>query len=815
MLYRIESLTLYNSTRLALGGRTKIVYTPQSPFQLIIGTNSSGKSSLLKELSPLPANLNDFNEGGYKEIIITRNGSKYHIKSTKDTNKHSFIKDDIELNPSGGITIQRELVQSHFNLTEEIHDLLTDTVLFTDMSPAERRRWIMMMNPMDLTYAMKMFNNTKVALRDVAGAIKHNDSRLAQALEKLLELESGEEDLEERIKDLSVRLEGLYKLKANQSTVVNKNGLYTDLERFPRIVQKISTDLYPVKPSWLQHEEDLAKAMRELEYLVSRNKEEYETLLKKLSEVTHLAERLKQSEQQLAKIHEEKNLLAAELLLLTDKTPNPFQSADDRDLAAIENAISQITSLQLQYDTSNIIRLIGHVDEAKKVLSSVETAKQRLMNVEASLASVGDMIAHASHSDNVTCPQCDHEWNLAVGNVNELKEKENRLSDQQVSLHQWLQTSEATAKYAEDFIALTQRLVAISESLFGSSLKGLFTITALNSSELITELKAEQVRLTSRLRIQVIKKQMHTYESALSQAKMLYESSKEITDIDPSAIQHRLHEAQDNYVRYQKRYSELKQFLDKEQRFEIALVDNIALGESIEQRQIALVNETFTEIGDFYINQYRSALGAIQNKKTVLEVTRLTVQQLKQDRIELKDREEALKVLMSALSPTEGIIAQQLHNAIQGLVADMNQFIESIWTYDLIIQPCSMENEELSCKFPLLVETPDSIRSDVARGSSSVRDIINFAFKRLAYRCFKLEGFPLFFDEFGSTFDPEHVHRAMLYVQNAHALGDHSAIFMVSHFENYYSNFSDADINVLHAGNIRFEQEHNRCLSIT
>lgn len=815
MLYKIESLTLYNSTRIALGGRTKLVYTPESPFQLIIGTNSSGKSSLLKELSPLPANLADYNEGGYKEIVISRNGAKYHIRSTKDTNKHSFMKDDVELNPSGGITIQRELVQSHFNLTEEIHDLLTDTILFTDMSPAERRRWITMMNPLDLTYALKMFQNTKTALRDVAGAIKHNDSRLSQALEKLLELESNEEDLEERLEDLSKRLEGLYKLKTNQSTRVDKNVLKTNIERFPRIVQKLSTELYPAKPIWLQHVSDIDSTQRELSYLVNRTKEEYDALLKHLSEVTHLAERLQQSEQQLIKINTEKVTLTAELAVLKARVGADSSTVEERELAVLENTLAAVTSLQMNYDVDRILRLIGNGQEATKVLDSVEKAKQRLMNVEASLASVSDMIAHASHADNVTCPNCSHEWNLAVGNIDELQQKFNLLSDQQASLSRWLETASVTASYANDFITVKQKLSDLNDSLGITAVKSIFTLTDLHSGNLVTSLKQQQEIYSAKLRIRTIEGLLNTYDAALSQAERLHESSKDIVNIDPDAVQKKLFALQDDHFHYQQRYKELNRYLDKKQSYDYALVETIDIGNDIEKQQRMLVDEIFSEISEYYIAQYRNALGAIQNKKTVLEVTRLTVEQLKVDRQELKEREEALKVLLAALSPTEGIIAQQLHNAIQGLVADMNQFIEGIWTYDLIIQPCSMENEELSCKFPLLVETPDSIRSDVSRGSSSVKDIINFAFKRLAYRCFKLEGFPLFFDEFGATFDPEHIHRAMLYAQNAHALGEHSAIFMVSHFESYYSNFSDADINVLHAGNVRFEQEHNKCLVIS
>jgi DNA repair exonuclease SbcCD ATPase subunit len=52
---KILKLILRGYTRLQLKQITEFVYTPTDSIQIIIGTNGSGKSSILEELSPLPA----------------------------------------------------------------------------------------------------------------------------------------------------------------------------------------------------------------------------------------------------------------------------------------------------------------------------------------------------------------------------------------------------------------------------------------------------------------------------------------------------------------------------------------------------------------------------------------------------------------------------------------------------------------------------------------------------------------------------------------------------------------------------------------
>jgi len=112
---KITYLEIVGFKRFRLNGIKKFVMKPNQPVQLILGTNGSGKSSLMGELTPLPAEQSNYHKDGYKIIHITKGNNKYILKSELGvSHPHSFILNDQELNDGGTITVQREFVRQHF-----------------------------------------------------------------------------------------------------------------------------------------------------------------------------------------------------------------------------------------------------------------------------------------------------------------------------------------------------------------------------------------------------------------------------------------------------------------------------------------------------------------------------------------------------------------------------------------------------------------------------------------------------------------------------------------------------------------------------
>ena len=66
---KYTKLILSGYKRLAIKSIHYFEINPTSTVQLILGTNGSGKSSLISELSPLPGNGADFTKDGFKGFI--------------------------------------------------------------------------------------------------------------------------------------------------------------------------------------------------------------------------------------------------------------------------------------------------------------------------------------------------------------------------------------------------------------------------------------------------------------------------------------------------------------------------------------------------------------------------------------------------------------------------------------------------------------------------------------------------------------------------------------------------------------------------
>ena len=183
---KIIKCVLVRYTRFDLLGIEKLTYTPESPYQLILGGNSIGKSSLLSELSPLPPDSTDLKEGGSKIIVLDHRGSSY----TLSYNLHkkldcSFVKDGKELNDGNTIKVQRDLIWEHFRYNNDIHEILLGNVKLSNMAPTQRREWFVKMSRSDMGYAIGLYNRLKSAERDVKGAIKINNQRLVSEQVKL------------------------------------------------------------------------------------------------------------------------------------------------------------------------------------------------------------------------------------------------------------------------------------------------------------------------------------------------------------------------------------------------------------------------------------------------------------------------------------------------------------------------------------------------------------------------------------------------------------------------------------------------------
>jgi hypothetical protein len=155
---------------------------------------------------------------------------------------------------------------------------------------------------------------------------------------------------------------------------------------------------------------------------------------------------------------------------------------------------------------------------------------------------------------------------------------------------------------------------------------------------------------------------------------------------------------------------------------------------------------------------------------------------------------EAGQCLLKQLSPTEGIIAEQLLGYLGVFVNSLNQIIHQIWTVPLKLSLPSVNDTELDYLFPMVSSQLDHIVPDIAYGSRGQREVINFAFMSIALGG---KNVPWFLDEVGHSFHQTHRDRLFAYIRTLLELKRIPQVFLVSHFASSHGALTNAEVNVL------------------
>lgn len=103
----ITGLILKNYSPLYKKGVKYIELDTKEIFNIILGRNGFGKTSLLQELSPLPPDNGSYEQGGYKEVRIVNENGTYILKSsTGKSSQHEFIHNGKNLNEGNTLLVQ-------------------------------------------------------------------------------------------------------------------------------------------------------------------------------------------------------------------------------------------------------------------------------------------------------------------------------------------------------------------------------------------------------------------------------------------------------------------------------------------------------------------------------------------------------------------------------------------------------------------------------------------------------------------------------------------------------------------------------------
>lgn len=823
---QIKLLRLKSYKRLMRSGIQSFEWTPTKQLMIIVGSNGSGKSSVMDELSPLPAKHKGFVKGGEKEFHCYHNGNLYILKSVYNhgTGHHSFIRNDEELNSGGTYKIQEDLCFQEFGLTREFHDIMTGRILFTELSTADRRKLLTKMSVVNLDYAFDIFQKLKIESRSQKGTVDTITRRLVNENHDI-PTDADMDLLRNNNNVLKDRLNNLF--TARQPNV--KQGFNNEEEAaaaLAKLVERAKNILYryPKIPKgfnartqeqYLAEKQIVAGQCAAIEAVIHRMAEELESLRGSSTvdfevspdQINALEAEIAELEiQNESDLNEFKQRNPAFPIINVDLSNNPMGRLDgmfNRWMSSInafpENPDGYISRQSYEGVLQNIQ---SNMAKRRQMDSAEQTASQRLSRLKG--------------CDAVKCVKCDHEFKPGVDETEgpRLEEYINNLRDKMAEIDLAIKADEEYIDLFKDYRVHVSNFASINAEYS-------------DYAELWDTLAKSQVMFRTPKSILTDAVEWHTamqkyivVRQGGQRLETLQTRLRTLKEIDSDAVAYtrkRMLELEHSIAEKYREQSETQTFFRE-----------IEQGE----RDINQMNQEIESIIDSYAIWRKRAEAHVEwllDKAFESEITeaqlelaegtrRLNVSEQRENSIRVLENEvnnareiaSDLNLLIKALSPNGGLLGKYLMGFMQGVVSYVNAYIGEVWTYPMEVMPSKVEKDELDYNFPLNVSNGAVIADDISLGSDSQLEMVNFSFCQAIRKFLGLEDYPLFLDEFGRTFDEQHRANLIPFISRLIENGQHSQVFYISHFQSEHGAFNQAEYMVLDPTNITVPVAYNK-----
>lgn len=808
----ITKLIIKNYTPLAKKGATYIELDTKDIFNIILGRNGFGKTSLLRELTPFPPDNADYLQGGYKEVHIVIGKDAYQLKSsTGKSSEHHFIHNGKNLNEGNTLLVQRELVKIHFGITQNVKNVITGLDardLFTTLSSPRRKDFLMTVNPNDTTYALTVFDKLKSNHNSLKGGLKQQRQRLVVEEERLKQLASMDpEQLQIEIRQLDDQIKNALIIHGQLSNVE-----YSDIRQIKDQIGSITSSLigncYSVKhskPTLLRSRESLYGTLdyhRNMETKLSTMLAE---LTSQLSGIDLSNSNLDSYRQMLDTNINAVELHLGELASLRSKYASHeifYDNAlfNDKGFARIaDELISYFHGVEKATDTS----ITSGMFQSRKVALTV--ASNELENITRKANEIRHTLNHFNRADAVDCPKCTHKFKIGFEKLDpiKLKQQVDLLDERKVELTKqaneakdWIQANEGWFDSMSSLMKFAQR-TDYSQVIF--KMIQAYSVGKSDISVLIDLVRNTMVYADVSKTLEALNQEKINIET---QIKFLESSDVETLFKRSEYVERELSSAQRSVQRVLREIADVTVQLeviekDEQQRDRLRiLMDELqdAVQENGKYRIKVRVEEVIQELGPRK-DQLSGNLIRAQSLNAVIE-------SIKDNIADMERREKHTQLLLDGLSPVKGLIGYLMNDFLKSVVANVNAIIQPIWTNRLHVMNCSTskseEDVDLTYSFPVLSGDSDKPNKDIGDCSGGEREIINFAFRLvlrryLGDRC----ALPLMMDEVGVAFDELHRGRFCAYIAEQLRLDKLPQVFMISHYINQFGVFNDANVIAL------------------
>lgn len=824
---KLLSAKFYNFKRTAVTGYKYIEINPVNMCQVILGTNGCGKSSIMRELSLAAADPSAYGKNGCKDVSFEDNGSIYRTVSYLNPTSHFFFKDGKALCTSANAKVHAGLVYEHTRFDPFIDDLIKGRLRFTDMGPQQRREAFTRMSNVDYGYALGLYSKAKERARDIAGALKLAKTNLVVETGKVLS-EAEHMKLEQEVEELHRLLGTLF---AQRSRIeVSSGDVYQRIKGTLDMLLTVSNQVlasrpvppegkyYPDYQSMIEAGKEYHIRIRELKSLIA-------------SKATDLNDLLKDTQVLDKADGETADSLRLRVNSLDLELQEDLQSlyGTYADVDTVYAAAANTGALESVYE--DLVMVLTEMPNNEELFFS--TARRNEINeaLNGSIGRISEMTLELSkyegrrthlefHKSNgpTLCPKCDHRWIVGFSEE-EYKQVVERCTDLNLQLEDLRKAAAALEEQQQQINQFIQNYT-IYKRLSGN-VKSLGHLWAVLDKDNLSFIKPQECLgvLSQFYRDIPTLKKIHARKTELIKANILLEALEKADMIELRHSQARAQALEKEIEALTREQMSIQIELNDHERYERAVYDKLELGKSIKDLAYECHKDVITYHETIDQEAIHNAIHKIQSLLTSKELAlnsfnnqRGKVEELQNSIIQMQEDEEAAKLIAKELSPTEGIIAESLMTFINGFIEQMNIIIRMAWSYLLEIKPCSVDEDgdaDLSYRFPMAVFSEWDIVKDVKDGSTGIREIIDLAYRITAMVNLGLTDYPLFLDEFGSSFDDHHRLQAGVVIKNIQEQMNFEQMFLVTHYESSYGALSNVDIIVLSSANVTVTRKHN------
>lgn len=783
-----------------------------SPVNVLIGPNGIGKSSLLRECSPFPAENKNFVGNGYKYVEIMFNNHLFQLEShTGSKAKHSFkIDNGPELNPNGTQTVQKELVLQYLFITPKMRDMLSCLDIgnrFSFLTAASRKELLMELYPHDTRYVMGVFKKLTVAYRDNVGALRNLNKRLAEEKERYRKLqEMSNEDLLKRINTIDGQLKEALVFQGSLSNITfDDRELKDTYQKFTRLTEELTlfdVDKYTIPICVLK------VLIKDTQGVIDYKKQVVKRLEDRINELSTNLSGLTLSQQDPGALEGIIELTVEQLKTVEEKNKQYqqqlasypiFDKGEMEHLIPITNSFISYLQAVISRDPENNIS----GSDYQRLVSKVTEYTNQIRNIGAQIDDYEHTLKHYNGLEEVQCEQCHFKFKPGVKKeqIDSLVLRLNKLKSDKVILEQklkeaekivegnadWFSTMLALYNFIKENKAVTHLLQLVQTYNIGDEeTNSNRLINALQINYKLIKNKELVVKLTeelnvSKARLELLKRNdmVGLIQEFNSTESYLGECNSTILEL--INVRKGYEKQVEEITGYQLKVGLLNDYRNR-------LLDLLA-----NKGKIQLRNRVEEVIATLSPEKDNLVADLIRNKSTFNVITNI-----EENIALLKKRNLALKKLIDGLCPNKGLIGKIMSDFITAICANINSIIREIWVSPLYMKPCNKDNGELNYLFPVINSYDNSANDDISMCSGGEREIIDWA-SQIVFHKYSRAKLPIIMDEVGNMMDEVHRPRFFEYVKNFCLSKQVDQLFMISHYIHQYGLLENANIIKLKA----------------